>query len=68
LTTNVDRYREQFVESLPPDEPRPQLLEAFSFGGDGPWAADVAALVLDGVKTATGGLLWAFEADVRGNV
>jgi uncharacterized protein YhfF len=62
MTTHVDRYWQQFVESLPPDKARPQLLEAFFFGS-GRFAAEIAALVLDGVKTATGSLLWAWEAD-----
>lgn len=59
-----DRYWEQYLTSLPPGSERPaRYVESFCFGFDREDASSVAALVLDGTKTATGSVLWAYEAD-----
>lgn len=42
---------------------RERFLEAFAFGDGERMAADLAALVLQGVKRATAGLVWAYEHD-----
>ncbi len=62
--TPIERYWKQFLRSLPPEAEQPAgYYEAFSFGMDVEDAREIAALVLQGIKTATGALLWSFEAD-----
>jgi uncharacterized protein YhfF len=58
------RYWAQFVDSLPPAAARPAgYAGAFSFGTRPAGADEIADLVIDGRKTATGALLWALEHD-----
>jgi len=63
----ADRYWEQFLESRPFALHPPQsYVEAFAFGAgyeDGASAQAIAELVVAGIKTATGSLLWAYEFD-----
>jgi len=64
VTKNVDLYWEQFLSSLPSNaQPPAGYLGSDSFGFTEDDARDIAALVLSGAKTATGSLLWAYEAD-----
>jgi uncharacterized protein YhfF len=66
MTSNVDRYWKQFVESLPPGADRPaRCAGSFFFGLAPEDAPAISQLVLDGGKTATGSVLWSYEADGR---
>jgi uncharacterized protein YhfF len=61
--TQIDAFWEAFLQSgtarLPPDAP---YIEADAFGNTPEMGDELAALVCDGVKTATSGLLWGYEA------
>jgi len=64
MTSNVDRYWEQFLASLKAGAKRPSAYAdtaAFGFTWDD--AREIASLVRIGTKTATGGLVWSNEAD-----
>jgi uncharacterized protein YhfF len=64
LASEVDRYWEEFVDSVPEDRGRPSgYVEAFFFGAKPDGARAIAELVLEGAKTATGSVLWSYEAD-----
>jgi len=63
-TTKIDRYWQQYraatsADSETPDNPS----GSFSFGGNPEDAREIARLVIAGVKTATGSLLWVYVAD-----
>ena len=57
----LDAYWQAYLDTLPEDG-RPEAYEAWAFGS-GPGGDDLAALVRDGVKTATCSLLWEYEFD-----
>lgn len=65
----ADRYWSQFLESRPfAVRPKRSYVEAFSFGMNadtdgGKEAQSIAELVIAGIKSATGSLLWAYEYD-----
>ena len=61
----TDRYWAQFLESLPAHARPAHYYEAFSFGTTKESARSIAALVLNGIKTATGSLQWVYEAEGR---
>jgi len=64
MATNVEQYWEQFMTSLPNEKTKPpRYVESFFFGTKPEGAREIAALVLAGTKTATGSVLWAYEAD-----
>ena len=64
MATNVDRYWEQFLASLPQEAEKPlRYIEAFFFGTKPEGAREISQLVLAGIKTATGSVLWSYEAD-----
>ena len=64
MTTKVDLYWKQFIDSLPAsDKALPILAGSDSFGFTEEDACAIADLVLEGTKTATGSLLWSYEAD-----
>jgi len=63
MTTNVDRYWQQFLASLPAGAPSPRSAETCWFGFTWDDAREIAPLVRNGTKTATGALVWANEAD-----
>lgn len=64
MPQNVDRYWAQFLESLPHTSERPQqYYETFYFGTSKESAELIAALVVDGIKTATGSLQWVYDAE-----
>jgi uncharacterized protein YhfF len=66
MATNVERYWEQFLNSIPSGKERPaRYLESFGFGFSVADAKEIASLVLAGTKTATGTPLWASQADGR---
>ena len=58
----VDRYWQQFQESLPPAERLPTYYEAYYFGPR-QHADEISALVKEGTKTATGTLKWLYDID-----
>jgi uncharacterized protein YhfF len=60
----IRRYWEQFLASLPPGADRPGgYVESASFGFTPEDASQIAELVVRGTKTATGSVLWSYEAD-----
>jgi len=64
MTSNVERYWVQFLASLPAGAKRPSAYTdtaAFGFTWDD--AREIAPLVRNGTKTATGGLAWSNEVD-----
>jgi uncharacterized protein YhfF len=64
MASRADRYWQQYLASLPRGEDPPaRYVEAFSFGFTPEDASEIAELVLDGAKTATGSVLWSYEAD-----
>jgi len=64
LCDAVKRYQEQFFASLPPETNKaPRFVEPVAFGFTPQDATEISKLVLDGVKTATGSLLWSYQAD-----
>ena len=64
MTGTVDRYWQQYLASLPTQVDRPPpYVESFSFGFTASDASELARLVLDGTKTATGSVLWSYQAD-----
>jgi uncharacterized protein YhfF len=64
MATNVERYWEQFLNSMPIGKERPtRYLESFAFGFTPADAREIAQLVLAGTKIATGSVLWASQAD-----
>ncbi len=63
MASNVERYWSQFLSSFRPGgEPADELVESFFFGTP-EQAAEISKLVLSGQKTATGSVLWSYEAD-----
>jgi uncharacterized protein YhfF len=63
-TANADRYWARYLASLPPERrPERPYVEAFWFGIVPDDAPEIVPLVLSGTKTATGAVLWAYEAD-----
>lgn len=61
--TQITEYWTQFVNTVKDDSlSNLELSGSFHFGGIED-ATSIAALVVDGVKTATGSLLWVFEAE-----
>jgi uncharacterized protein YhfF len=65
-TDRADRYWGQFVGSLAPEADRHgEYADAFRFGATKEEATAIAALVLQGIKTAGGSVKWVYEADGR---
>ena len=52
-----------FLESLPPGQPRPQTYDVWYFGDGRELAAELGELARQGIKTATCGSLWEYEAE-----
>jgi len=64
ISNAVKRYQEQFFASLPPESKKsPRFVEPVAFGFTLEDATEISRLVLDGVKTATGSLLWSYQTD-----
>ncbi len=60
----ADQYWQQYLTSLPCEEDLPtRYVEASTFGFTKRDASEIAALIIKGVKTATGTVLWSYEAD-----
>ncbi|MFA5896286.1 MAG: ASCH domain-containing protein [Thermoplasmata archaeon] len=66
MTSGVERYWEQFLASLPTGTTRPSAYAgAAAFGFTEDDAREIAPLVRNGTKTATGSLVWSSEADSK---
>ena len=63
--TNVERYWRQFRASPAGRQAPSRFVESFFFGTQPAGASEIAELVLAGTKTATGSVLWSYEADAR---
>ncbi|NLE52238.1 MAG: ASCH domain-containing protein [Chloroflexi bacterium] len=59
----VDAFWERYLASLPPEAPQPESYSAWGFGDSPEMADELGALVYEGVKTATCGLLYEYEAE-----
>ena len=56
-------FWEGYLATLPPGAPRPALPEAWYFCDSRACADELGALVVAGIKTATAGLFWSYEAE-----
>ena len=66
MSTNVERYWNQYLSSIPRGQEQPgRYVESFSFGFTAADALAIAQLVVNGTKTATGSVLWSYEADKK---
>lgn len=64
MSANVDRYWDQYLDSLPTHAARPaRYADSFYFGIHPEDAEEILPLVLNGTKTATGSLKWTNEAE-----
>jgi uncharacterized protein YhfF len=63
VQTKIDRYWQQFLASLPVEARDKSYVEAYWFGMKCEDAKEIIPLVLQGIKTSTGSILWSFEAD-----
>ena len=62
----VLQFWRDYLDSLPPGQPRPDApYEVFAFGDSKELADRLAALVLNGVKTATCSAVWTYEEDQK---
>ncbi|MBI4415796.1 MAG: ASCH domain-containing protein [Euryarchaeota archaeon] len=61
--SRVDRYWKQFQRSLPPTARRQEKYDWVFHFGSKRTARAIAALVLEGTKTATGSLKWVYQAE-----
>jgi uncharacterized protein YhfF len=67
ISDAVKRYQEQFFTSLTPETKKAsRFVEPVAFGFTPQEATEISKLVLDGIKTATGSLLWSYQADGKG--
>jgi uncharacterized protein YhfF len=66
MTKNVERYWSQYLGSIPTGQEQPsRYVDSFSFGFTPADAREIAQLVLNGIKTATGSVLWSYDADKK---
>src|SRR3954452_20257599 len=64
MTTNVERYWNQYLLWVPGEQVPPRrYVESFAFGFTPADAREIAQLVLNGTKTATGSALWSYDRD-----
>jgi uncharacterized protein YhfF len=63
ISEAVKRYQEEFLASLTDTEKSSRFVEPVAFGFTPQDATEISKLVLDGIKTATGSLLWSYQAD-----
>lgn len=62
LTPDLQPYWQHYLDTLPVEN-RPIKVDAWGFGDSPQMADELGALVVAGVKTATAGLLWDYEAE-----
>lgn len=58
----IEAYWQRFLDSLPDTMDKPTVYDADAFGDNPALADELSALVVEGVKTATCGDLWYYEA------
>lgn len=64
MTTSVERYWNQYLASIPKQADRPsRYIGSFSFGFTPEDAREIAPLIVNGTKTATGSVFKSYEAD-----
>ena len=64
MTSNVDLYWDQYLRSLPQGTAQPDgYADSYYFGIVPEDAPEISKLVLDGTKTASGGIKWVYEAE-----
>lgn len=64
ISDAMKQYQEQFCASLPPETKKAsKFVEPVAFGFTPQDATEISQLVLHGIKTATGSLLWSYQAD-----
>jgi uncharacterized protein YhfF len=64
MTHSVEDFWQAYIESLPPGEEAPvRGYSTWHFCDHEACANELARLALDGIKTATCGLLWSYEAE-----
>lgn len=61
-SATVEAFWQDFLNSLPPGSEISGEYQVWYFGDSQPLSLELAALVLEGKKTATAGLLWSYEA------
>lgn len=61
--TDIETFWQTYLASLPPGAAHPAGYTAWGFGHTAADAAELGALVVRGVKTATTSLLWAYAAE-----
>ncbi len=62
----LNRYWDQFLAAFPVGTDRPSgFVEAAVFGFTREEATEISRLVLHGIKTATGSVLWSYQADEK---
>ena len=62
MSKNVERYWNQYLTSIPGGQEQPsRYVECFAFGFSPADADEIAQLVVDGTKTATGSVLWSYD-------
>jgi uncharacterized protein YhfF len=59
----IQRFWAAYLDTLPDPEQAPAAYDAWSFGDSPAMADELADLVLRGLKTATAGLLWEYQAE-----
>ena len=59
----VKRYQEQFSSSLSGERAKTARFVTVTFGFTPQDASEISKLIIDGMKTATGSLLWSYQAD-----
>ncbi|MEA3337189.1 MAG: ASCH domain-containing protein [Chloroflexota bacterium] len=62
-STDIQVFWKTFLNSLPADQRPAGMPEAWHFGDNPALADELLDLVMDGVKTATCGSLWQYEAE-----
>jgi uncharacterized protein YhfF len=66
MEPSVLQFWRDYLAGLPPSQPRPQApVDVFAFGDSKELADELAALVREGVKTATCSALWCYEEDQK---
>lgn len=59
----IEAYWQRFLASLPDTADKPAVYDADAFGDNPALADELAALVVQGIKTATCGDLWSYQAE-----
>jgi uncharacterized protein YhfF len=65
ISETVNRYQEKFLASLTDTAKSSRFVDPVAFGFTPQDATEISKLVLDGIKTATGSLLWSYQADLK---